>query len=125
MEVTTITGIELQRLLARMSSSASKGVDGWAVDELKQLPLPVLELLADLLNQIQDSGRWQGALERALVTMIGKGEGQAPSAMRPITVMSVIYRLWALRRLQDMKSWQEAWAPASMHGFRPGHSPED
>eukprot|EP00973_Karenia_brevis_P066850 9293059-Karenia_brevis.AAC.1 len=57
--------------------------------------------------------------------MIGKGDGYVPSAMRPISVMSVIYRLWALRRLQDLKLWQEKWAPAGVHGFRAGHSPDD
>ena len=39
--------------------------------------------------------------------------------------MSVIYRLWAVRRLQDLKRWQEGWASKAQHGFRSGHSPAD
>eukprot|EP00973_Karenia_brevis_P051612 7167117-Karenia_brevis.AAC.1 len=90
--LTAISGAELRTLLARMSSSSSAGPDAWAVDELKQLPVPILDLLAELLNNFELHGRWPGDLERALVSMLGKGEGQAPLAKRPITVMSVIYR---------------------------------
>eukprot|EP00973_Karenia_brevis_P037511 5175658-Karenia_brevis.AAC.1 len=39
--------------------------------------------------------------------------------------MSVIYRVWAVRRLQDLKSWQEEWAAKGQHGFRPGHGTQD
>ena len=39
--------------------------------------------------------------------------------------MSVVYRLWAATRLQDIKPWQEQWAHSGQHGFRAGHGTED
>ena len=39
--------------------------------------------------------------------------------------MSVIYRLWAVRRLSDLLVWQEGWASRVQHGFMPGHGPDD
>eukprot|EP00973_Karenia_brevis_P016971 2329109-Karenia_brevis.AAC.1 len=48
-----------------------------------------------------------------------------PTDLRPISVMSVVYRLWAARRLWDMKSWQESWMSDGQHGYRPLHSVED
>ena len=45
--------------------------------------------------------------------------------MRPITIMSIIYRMWASTRLRQLKVWQEAWCSPSQHGFRVGHGCED
>eukprot|EP00973_Karenia_brevis_P057067 7939634-Karenia_brevis.AAC.1 len=48
-----------------------------------------------------------------------------PEELRPISVMSVIYRLWAAVRLRDVIVWQELWVNKAQHGARPGHSTED
>eukprot|EP00973_Karenia_brevis_P082496 11434733-Karenia_brevis.AAC.1 len=93
-------------------------MDGWRVAELKALPLPLLEALAVIFNVIEKRGRWPKALERALVSLIPKGAGSQPQDLRPISVMSAIYRLWAARRLWDLRSWQEAWIADGQHGFR-------
>eukprot|EP00973_Karenia_brevis_P051540 7158540-Karenia_brevis.AAC.1 len=39
--------------------------------------------------------------------------------------MSAVYRLWAARRLADLRQWQEQWATKGQHAFRGGHSVED
>ena len=57
--------------------------------------------------------------------MIPKGEGAAPEKLRPISVMSVVYRAWAATRLRELVAWQEQWIPDELHGFRPVHSAED
>eukprot|EP00973_Karenia_brevis_P026165 3610195-Karenia_brevis.AAC.1 len=57
--------------------------------------------------------------------MIPKGSGSGPLDMRPISVMSAVYRLWAARRMQDLRQWQESWATKGQHGFRASHSTED
>ena len=41
--------------------------------------------------------------------------------MRPITVASAVYRLWAATRLRDAINWQEGWIHEGQHGFRPKH----
>ena len=69
-------------------------------------------------------GRPQG-LERAIISLILKGEGAGPLDLRPISVMSAVCRLWAASRLADVKRWQEQWAHSGQHGFRAGHSTED
>ena len=76
-----------------MRGASSRGAEGWSVSELKRLPLPLLDDLATLLNAIESSGVWPTALEEGLVTLISKGEGAQPSNLRPITVMSAVYRL--------------------------------
>ncbi|KAJ9461000.1 hypothetical protein DIPPA_30574 [Diplonema papillatum] len=64
-------------------------------------------------------------MRTALVSMIPKGDDGQPLNMRPITVTSCVYRLWACRRLKDVAVWQESWVEEGQHGFRPGHRGED
>ena len=45
--------------------------------------------------------------------------------LRPIGIMSVVYRLWAATRVAEVMGWQEKWLDKSMHGFRRSHGAED
>eukprot|EP01063_Lacrimia_lanifica_P017110 TRINITY_DN2382_c0_g1_i1.p2 TRINITY_DN2382_c0_g1~~TRINITY_DN2382_c0_g1_i1.p2 ORF type:complete len:255 (+),score=28.01 TRINITY_DN2382_c0_g1_i1:562-1326(+) len=112
--------------LRKKSAQVACGVDGWRVSELRCPPAPLIDALAATLNAIACRGEWPAALRLALVTMIPKStDSGAPLDLRPITVTSCIYRLWACRRLQDMVAWQERWICPSQHGFRPGHRGDD
>ena len=125
MSSTELTGQRLQEQLKRMRSAQACGMEGWRVAELKALPLTLLDRLAEVMNLIEQEQAWPKALQRALVTLIPKGEGMGPLDLRPISVMSAVYRLWAATRLQEVKVWQERWADRGQHGYRPGHSTED
>ena len=106
-EVAALAGEDVARMLSRMRGSTSRGADGWSVGELKRLPVPLLDDLASLFRAIETTGVWPSALQEGLVSLISKGEGARPCDLRPITVMSAVYRLWALCRLQDLMLWQE------------------
>ena len=126
MAVKNIKGSDLLDLLSRRKKkSASCGVDGWRADEVKRLPLQLLNAFADFFNLVEKTGKWPGGLLTALVTLIPKDDNPSPTNLRPITVTSTIYRLWACRRLKDIMVWQEKWALDSQHGFRPGHRTDD
>ena len=114
-----LTADDLLKTLKTQSVRTACGMDGWRVAELKSLPIPLLTRMADMMNYIETQGRWPSALERALVSLIPKGEGGEPLNMRPITVASAVYRLWAATRLRDAVQWQEGWAHPSQQGFRP------
>eukprot|EP00973_Karenia_brevis_P061312 8527146-Karenia_brevis.AAC.1 len=101
------------------------GMDGWRVQELQCLHSSLLHTLAEIFNVVEATGRWPKAFLAAPVTLIDKGSGARPVDLRPITVMSAVYRLWASRRLQDLRAWQENWVDEGMHGFRSGHSVRD
>ncbi|KAJ9450000.1 putative RNA-directed DNA polymerase from transposon X-element [Diplonema papillatum] len=124
-EVGEITGTELRALLTKKGVKGACGIDGWRMAELKALPDLYLESLATLLNLVERTGIWPQAMRTALVSMIPKGDDGQPLNMRPITVTSCVYRLWACRRLKDVAVWQESWVEEGQHGFRPGHRGED
>eukprot|EP00660_Eupelagonema_oceanica_P019456 gene19456-biopygen3601 len=125
MEVADITAQQLRDALKRMGKHQAAGMEGWRPAELKKLPVPLLELLAGLFNVIEKTGAWPAALQRSLITLIPKGEGAEPLRMRPISVMSSVYRLWAGVRLRGMIAWQEKWAAKGQRGYRPGQGVED
>eukprot|EP00973_Karenia_brevis_P089695 12399023-Karenia_brevis.AAC.1 len=125
MDMKDLTGMDIQGILAKMRTGQSLGLDGWRMQELKALPLPVLDALAELFNLIEKCGRWPSILEQALITLIPKGQGAGPGDLRPISVMGAVYRVWAACRLKCLRTWQESWASSGQHAFRPGHSVED
>eukprot|EP00973_Karenia_brevis_P024766 3414417-Karenia_brevis.AAC.1 len=123
MAVADIKGSELKEVAKRMSGGP--GMDGWRVAELKALPDVIFEMLAQVFNVIEKSAQWPTAVRAAHITLIDKGVGAKPLDLRPVTVMSAAYRLWAARRLQDIKGWQEKWIAGGLHGFRAGHCVQD
>ena len=44
---------------------------------------------------------------------------------RPLTIVSMVYRLWAGVRLVDAIAWHESWAHPAAFGFRPTRSAVD
>ena len=124
MERTPLTVERLRRTIDRMKSNSSCGLDSWTVADLKMLPDSFLERLVAIYHIIEHTGVWPDALTHGKISLLSKGEGAEPDKLRPITVMSVFYRLWAGTRLRDLLPWQESWADDCLHGYRPGRSAE-
>ncbi|KAJ9439057.1 Retrovirus-related Pol polyprotein from type-2 retrotransposable element R2DM, partial [Diplonema papillatum] len=120
-----ITADRLRSVARKKGVQSSCGVDGWRMREVAALPDTILEGFAAVLNEVEETGLWPDGVLDALVTLIPKGEGDDPLKLRPITVSSVVYRLWASVRLQEVLVWQEQWIHESQHGFRKGHSCDD
>ncbi|KAJ9442875.1 hypothetical protein DIPPA_26345 [Diplonema papillatum] len=57
MEAGTITGEELRILLRKKPKKSASGVDGWRMAELRELPLPLLNALADVMNLVEATGK--------------------------------------------------------------------
>ena len=104
-----ITGRDLEEV-ARAKKSTAGGLDGWAWNEIKALPLPWFSGLAILLNLVETSGTWPQGLLDAQIAMIPKADGDSASlGQRPLSVLPVVYRLWASLRLGHLREWVEGW----------------
>jgi hypothetical protein len=123
---TELTREQLFATLRRMKRKSAAGMDAWSVDELRALPMAYWDRPAALLRVVETTGRWPAALARGLLSLIPKGQGVAdPLKQRPVSVMSIVYRLWAATRLGEVIEWQEEWVHSGLHGFRPAHGAED
>ena len=107
MDLPRITGRDLQEV-ARAKKSTAGGLDGWAWNEIKALPLPWFSGLAILLELVETSGVWPQGLLDAYIAMIPKADGDStPLGQRPLSVLPVVYRLWASLRLGHLRECVE------------------
>ena len=122
LDLPRITGRDLQEV-ARAKKSTAGGLDGWAWNEIKALPLLWFSGLAILLNLVETTGVWPQGLLDAYIAMILKVDGDsAPLGQRPLSVLPVVYRLWASLRLGHLREWVEGCLLASVFSLGNGLS---
>ena len=93
--VDELNGEKLKNACKKMKSASAPGADWWRVAELQALPLQLFEKMAQVLNLVEETGTWPTPLTCGLISLIQKGEGSAPQKLRPIGLMTSVYRLWA------------------------------
>ena len=117
-----ITGRDLQEV-ARAKKSTAGGLDGWAWNEIKALPLPWFSGLAVLLELVESAGVWPQGLLDAYIAMIPKADGDStPLGQRFLSVLPVVDRLGASLRLGHLREWVEVWLPKSVYSLGNGLS---
>ena len=90
-------------------------LDGWEWRELKVLPVSWFDELARILTLVEDTGVWPDGVLDAYITMIPKTDGDAtPLGQRPLSVLPVVYRIWASARMVQLEGWFLSWVPDSV-----------
>ena len=90
---------------------------------MKVLPVSWYDELARILTKVEDLGVWPDGLLDAEITMIPKTDGDAtPLGQRPLSVLPVIYRLWASARMGQLDGWFRSWVPESVFSAGGGRS---
>lgn len=103
-----VTAEDIEEALRRAKGVA--GPDGWTLRELSVVRL-LWGQLADIFNAMEDSATVPSMCLAGDVTLIPKSSGSvAYNEMRPITVLSVVWRLYAGVRLRtELFDWQESF----------------
>ena len=72
---------------------------------------------------VESTGVWPQCLLDAFFAMIPKADGDStPLGQRPLSVLLVVYRLWASLRLGHLLEWVEGWLPKSVFSLGNGLS---
>ena len=79
MHLNDLNGEKLLQVLRRLRSKSAPGMDSWKVDELKKLPVVLLDRSACMFNVIEETGLWPHSLTKGLVSLLSKGEGSKPA----------------------------------------------
>ena len=81
------------------------GLDGWRYKELRLLPLGLGELLASFFNAIEghEDPVWPEALCWWSIPLLPKEGPPGPFDLRPLNMLSVIYRIWAGIRAAQLR----------------------
>jgi hypothetical protein len=123
-----VEDINLGRLevaLGMMNGAAAGGLDGWRPSELQELPQGFLLLPLAIIQHAERTGEWPAVCQRVAVSLLKKEGPASPLNHRPISVTSVLFRLWGAIRWTDLVNWQRTWLHDEQFGFHPGRSCED
>ena len=109
-----LTGQVLADAVQRKGATAGS-LDGWGWRELKVLPVSWYDELARILTKVEDLGVWPDGLLDAYIAMIPKTDGVAtPLGQRPLSVLPIVYRVWASARMSQLEDWFGSWVPDSV-----------
>ena len=82
---------------------------------MKVLPVSWYVELARILTKVEDFGIWPDGLLDAYIAMIPKTDGDAtPLGQRPLSVLAIVYRIWASVRMGQLDGWFKSWVPDSV-----------
>ena len=71
--------------------------------------------LARILTKVEDIGVWPDGLLDAYIAMIPKTDGDAtPLGQRPLSVLPIVYRIWASAGRGQLEGWFGSWVPDSV-----------
>lgn len=90
--------------LAKANKKSARGACGFSVKELLLMPCLLQFWLFQLFHLAEDFGEWPDKFGVARVVFLTKPDGQPNDAMglRPITILSTIYRQWSSFRSQEV-----------------------
>ena len=117
-----LTGDILFEVVKRKSATAGS-LDGWGWRELKVLPVVWFDGVARILAKVEEIGIWPDGLLDAYFSMIPKVDGDAtPLGQRPLSVLPVVYRIWASARMVQLEPWFRSWVPPCVFSAGSGRS---
>ena len=109
-----LTGQMLADVVQSKGATAGS-LDGCGWRELKVLPVSWYDGWARILTAVEDTGVWPDGLLDAYIAMIPKTDGDAtPLGQRPLSVLPVVYRIWASTRMGQLGEWFRSWVPDSV-----------
>lgn len=85
----------------RQGTGKAKGADGWSPKELAALPLSRLDALGRMIGHWEAAGRWPDALRNVVFSMIPKPNAETEAGLRPIGLLSYVYRVCMVIRKKD------------------------
>ena len=82
---------------------------------MKVLPVACYDGLARILTQVEDTGVWPDGSLDAYIAMIPKTDVDAtPLGQRPLSVLPIVYRIWASPRMGQLEDRFRSWVPESV-----------
>lgn len=100
---------------------SSAGPDGVTLQDLKAMPLGVLEAHSQIFQRAEHDGQWpEQTLVGRVASLCKVDNPKAINDFRPITVISHAYRLWSGIRAKQLLQAIDKVCPSFLFGNRPG-----
>ena len=121
-----ITPEMMSMAIQTTKTKSARGVDGFTTMDLRKLPLSVWEIMCRIFHHIENhGGNWPEIWTVAKTLCLPKSElPKSPMDVRPITILSKTYRLWAKIRGKQIDLHLAEMVPATVGGPCKGISSE-
>ena len=108
--VPPLLGKDLAEAIARMPDNTTR-LDGVKKGDLIILSPLCLDLIANLLNAIEEGAAWPQPCNAVRTAFFSKGEDDlSPQGFRGLAILSKLYRMWAGIRLRHVDEWVDSWS---------------
>lgn len=109
--------------VSHLKKTTARGICGWGAGELQALPRSCIQALKEAFDHLMPQGL-PAYMMRARVIALSKKPGCfEPGAVRPITILSLLYRLWSKTATRGIfRCWGDLFPP-EVTGFLPRRSP--
>ena len=122
MDYRPITVATWRAAVRRKHARSSTGPDGVSRVDLLLLPLDLTQALLDLCHHAEATGEWPRQMLDGVVTALEKiPDASLVGQFRPITVLSLTYRVWSSIRARQCLAHLARYAPPGLLGNLPGH----
>ena len=116
-----ISGEAIASIIRTKKRATSMGFDGVSLQDLRQMPSTVLAVFSDMFQQIECTGVWpRQLLEGKVVSLAKVPTPGTPADFRPITVFSLLYRVWSSFHSRHALAQLDDILPETLYGSRPG-----
>ena len=122
LELHRLSQQEWRDAVVHMKKGAARGLDGFSRSDLHWMSDQHLHWLLQMLDKVESGDQeWPEQLLHATVICLEKFTGACQAgSFRPISIFSVIYRVWSGLRTRQMLTLLRQVLPSGIHGFVPG-----
>ena len=115
---------ETWRAAARAKrSSAAIGPDGVSRDDLLRLPSDLVQGMLAIYQEAETTGKWPEQMLVGIVAALAKvPHAREVTQYRPITVLSLSYRVWGSIRARQALAYLRGVVPDTLYGNMPGRA---
>ena len=108
-----------KQMMRGVKCRSARGACGFSMMDVKRMPNVLLEWLFCIYKAVEDGMGWPKRLTLARVAMLAKpGESvNKPLGIRPITILSVLYRLWSRYRSLQVLEFLGQHVPPQVGGI--------
>ena len=111
-----------KQAIKALKSKSARGCCAWAPDELKMLPDCCIQSLIAAFQASINDGMGLDLMAARTVPILKKPGAQSAAQTRPITVLSLLYRLWGRVVSQQILKYWGQFFPTAVTGFLPHRS---
>ena len=111
-ELPPLTIKPLETVLCKLSPDKALGPDHWHPKELLALSTKLKQSLINIIHRAEKEGVWPQGIKKSTIALINKPGATHEGQLRPIGLLTYVYRTWMAIRRQTQQGWTQ-----KLHGI--------